>query len=63
MLFKKGKQAVRIEPWGKRFVVSSKRKYVNDSPDLVMVMSMLMRRGFEEYSAKKIKAEELGAAV
>ena len=48
MVLVKGKQAVKIEPWGCRFVVSAKRRYVNDSPDLVMVMSMLMRRGFVE---------------
>ena len=61
MVLVKGKQLVRIEPWGCRFVVSSTRTYINDSPDLVMIMSMLMRRGFVEkegaYSEKRESVE------
>lgn len=44
----KDDRAIRIEPLGDKFLVEAKRMYVNDSPELVMIMSMLMRRGYEE---------------
>ena len=51
--FTKGSQVVKIKPAGERFLVCGKRAYLNDSPDVVMVMAMLMRRGFEEVESRE----------
>jgi len=57
MVFVKEDCVVWVKPCGNKFIVKGRRSYLNDSPELVMVLMMLLRRGFREAPLKSLTRE------
>jgi hypothetical protein len=58
MVFIKDECVIWVKPCGNKFIVKGRRSYLNDSPKLVMVLMVLLRRGFRETTLRSLTREK-----